>query len=595
MKKIIIIFLILFIPLLVKADLTKDQQEDIATFASKFITEGRKKEHLDNQGFSILAYNQGTRNEGFYNKLAYMRKDYNGVNQINGNKWTFDCASFAAWVYYHCFGVKAMGNNGNPWVVSSFVNNASKSNGYFYFIGTNWNTSTMDYSRLQKGDLIIFVGSHIMVYIGDGNIAHFSSTAIQKGTNLGAEVVSLKTKYPNRKASIIRLKNSIISTSAKANMKVTWPDTNKVQDFREPKEEADKKPKVTLTQKTENNKTTIYIELSDDKGLTGYYISENKGTPNSWKSISNAKKYSTTFEPSKNTTYYCYVKDSKKQISSSSIKISGLDKDKPVISNVMYKYIKDSDTFNLEVKATDNNKIVFALDNDNYQESNIFNNVSKGNHKVYVKDSSNNITEFSFDLSNDLIPTINLNYDTNYSRTVFVRIDGVDTQGINGYNVTRDATEPKTYLTYKDNASYTITSNGDYYFWIRNTRGTVNYQKITINNIDNTPPVITKVDVKQKSGYFNVTIEATDDKCGIGGYSLDGSNYQTENTFNDATTIYSKIFVKDKCNNVSTYDIDINNIPSEDNTSGTTIILIIIILIVGGFMAYNLLIINKKR
>ena len=113
MKKIIIIFLILFIPLLVKADLTKDQQEDIATFASKFITEGRKKEHLDNQGFSILAYNQGTRNEGFYNKLAYMRKDYNGVNQINGNKWTFDCASFAAWVYYHCFGVKAMGNNGN--------------------------------------------------------------------------------------------------------------------------------------------------------------------------------------------------------------------------------------------------------------------------------------------------------------------------------------------------------------------------------------------------------------------------------------------------------------------------------------------------
>ena len=129
MKKIIIIFLILFIPLLVKADLTKQQQEDIATFATKFITEGRTKEHLDSQGFSILAYDQGTRNEGFYGKLAYLRKDYNGINQINGNKWNFDCASFAAWVYYHCFGVKAMSNSGSPWVVSSFVNNASKSNG----------------------------------------------------------------------------------------------------------------------------------------------------------------------------------------------------------------------------------------------------------------------------------------------------------------------------------------------------------------------------------------------------------------------------------------------------------------------------------
>ena len=52
----------------------------------------------------------------------------------------------------------------------------------------NVKVSSIDFSRMQKGDLVIIVGSHIMVYIGDGNIAHFSSSAIQKGSNLGSEV-----------------------------------------------------------------------------------------------------------------------------------------------------------------------------------------------------------------------------------------------------------------------------------------------------------------------------------------------------------------------------------------------------------------------
>ena len=581
-------------PLFVKADLTKEQQDDIALFATKMITEANKAPHLDSKGFSILAYNQGTRREGFQNKLSYMARDYNSKNIIGSNKWTFDCASFAAYVYYHCFGVDTIGSNNNPYLVSTFVGDAS-ANSNFYFIGNNWNTSTMDYSKLQKGDLVVFVGSHIMVYVGDGKIAHFSSTAIVKGSNLGAEVVSLKDRFPNRKCAIIRLRNGIISTTAKANMKITWPDTNQVQDFSEPKEEADNKPKVTLEFKNENNKPTIYISLSDDKGLSGYYISNTKGTPNNWKSITNAKTYSTTFEPDNNGTYYCYVKDTKNQISSSKIKVSGLDKDKPVIGNVIYKYVKETDTFNLEVKATDANKITYALDNDNYQESNIFNNVSIGSHKVYVKDSVNNVSEFAFNLSADLIPTINLNYDESPSKSVVVRIDGVDTQGINGYNVTRTSDAPKSYLTYKDNASYTITTNGDYYFWIRNTRGTVNYKKITINNIDSTPPVISDVKIETKNGYFHVVITATDTGCGMGSYSIDGNTYQNESEFSDVKTIYNKVYVKDKCNNITTYDIDVNAIPKEEESSGTTIILILIILAVGGYMVYNLMIINKKR
>ena len=576
MKKIIIIVLILLIPIFVKADLTKEQQEDIALFASKMITEGYKKEHKDSNGFSVLCYNQGSRDEGFYGQLSYMTKDYKSVNMINAKKWTFDCASFAAYVYYHCFGVQTVSSSNHPWVVSSFVNNASKGNGYFYFVMSNVNTSTADYSKLKKGDLIVFVGSHIMVYIGDEKIAHFSSSAISKGTNLGAEVVKIKDRYPNTKMSVIRLKDGVVSTTAKANMKITWPDTGKTQDFRE--DEKDDKPKVSLSLDVKDNKATIKISASDDKGLTGYYISNKRSTPNSWHSIGNKKSYSTTYEAKNNGTYYCYVKDSKNQITSTSISVSGLDNNKPIISTVVYKYIKDTDKFNLEVKATDNNgKITYALDNNNYQDSNIFNNVDKGSHKIYVKDNAGNITEFEFNLSSDLIPTINLNYDKGYTRTVTVKINGVDTVGINGYNVTRSKEEPKQFIAYKDNATYNITQNGDYYFWIRNTRGTVNYQMITISNIDSIPPTISNVEITRSKSLFNVVITATDEGCGIGEYSLDGKTYQPENTFSDVETIYSKTFVKDKCGNIATYDIDLNNLPPEETSSSSIILMILIV------------------
>ena len=579
--------------MVVKADLTKEQEDDIALFATSMITEGYKAPHIDSKGFSILAYNQGTRNEGFYNKLSYMNKDYNKVNEINGNKWTFDCASFAAYVYYHCLGVNTTYlSNNSPYVVSKFVEETSRGN-TFYFVMQNVNTSSMDYSKLKKGDLIIFVGSHIMVYVGDGKIAHFSSSAINRGTNLGAEVTDLKIKYPDHKASIIRVKDGVVKTNVKANMKITWPDTNKVQDFNEFKEK-DNLPKVDLTVNRENNKVIINISLSDDKGLTGYYISNRKETPNSWHSISNTKTYSTTFEPTNNETYYCYVKDSINQISYSTIEINDLDKDKPVINNVIYKYIKDTDTFNIEVKATDKNKILYALDSNNYQDSNKFNKISKGNHKILVKDTSDNVSEYTFELTTELIPTINLNYDKNYSKVVTINISGVDTIGINGYNVTRTSDEPKSFLNYSDNLTYNILTNGDYYFWVRNTRGTVNYQKITINNIDNSPPTISKVDIKRKSGYFNVVIDAIDNECGIGGYSLDGNIYQTENTFSDAKTIYNKVYVKDKCNNIGTYDIDINSIPDEDNMV-TTILLIAIIIVILLLIVFNIKGIKKKR
>lgn len=585
MKKIIIIFLILLIPLLPKADLTKEQQDDIAAFSKNMILKGNGNEHRDGP-FGILAYNQGTRKEGFNNQLSHMGKDYQGINQINAKKWTFDCSSFASYVYYHCFGVNTTYGSGNPYVVSKFVEDAH-SRRYFYFIMNNVSVSSLDYSRMEKGDLVIIVGSHIMVYIGDGNIAHFSSSAIQRGSNLGSEVVKLSNKYPYAKVSVIRIKDGIIPTTKKANTTITWPDTGKVEDL----SDKDDKPVIKIDNKELlNNQLEITITLADDKGLTGYQITQT--TPSSYKSINRLKTYTTKEIIKNNGTYYIFAKDTKGQVTKYEFKVSNIDNDKPIITKITYKYHYITNNFEIEITATDQNKLTYSIDKSQYQESNIFSNVSFGEHTIEVMDSFNNVTEYILNLSNDLIPTINLNYNTAYTKNLIVTINASDTQGIIGYIVTRDNIEPTNFNNYTNNVTYNITSNGTYYFWVKNTRGIVTNKSITINNIDNTPPTINNVNITRNFSSFNIEIDAIDNECGINSYSIDGVNYQESNIFNDVKTINENIYVKDKCDNITTYKLDMNNIPSVDYSTIFLIICIIIIIII---IVINISSIKKKR
>jgi len=586
MKKIIIILLILIFPLMVKAELTKEQQEDIAAFSRNFIIKGNGSEHKSGN-FGILAYNQGSRNEGFVGQLSYMNKDYKRKNTINAKKWTFDCSSFAAYVYYHCFGVKTTYlSNNSPYVVSKFVEDANRGHN-FYFVMTNQNTDTLNYSQLQKGDLIVFVGSHIMVYIGDGKIAHFSSTAIAMGTNIGSEVIDLKTRFPNHKTSVIRIKNGIVPTSAKANMTIKWPDTGKTEDL----SDKDDLPKVNVSYNdVVGNEVIVKISATDDKGIIGYQITTS--TPSNYTNVDKQKSFETTYKVTNNGTYYVYVKDTKNQVTKKEFVITKLDNSKPEITNINYRYNHDKNNFYIEIKASDNGNLLYSLDDSAYQDNNTFDNVSIGNHLIKVKDDANNITEYTLTLSNDLIPTININYDSNYTKLLKVNIIGVDQEGIDGYNVTKTNEEPKTFLTYTNGQTYTINTNGTYYFWIRNKKGIVVNKSVTINNIDNIGPVINNVTIKNTFNGYDVNIDATDTGCGIGYYSLDGNNYQDVNHYDKVDTIYANIFVKDKCDNLTIYKVDFDSI--EDDNIGT-IIMIAAIVFVGVIILVNIFTMEKKK
>ena len=121
MKKIVFGF-ILFLSFIMNchADLTDEQSEEVASFAANLILESMKAPHLDKYGFPLIAYNMGQyeRIDGMSGKLTYFNKDVNGVNTINGNKWAFDCSSFASYVYYHTLGVNTFYDDGyRPYTV----------------------------------------------------------------------------------------------------------------------------------------------------------------------------------------------------------------------------------------------------------------------------------------------------------------------------------------------------------------------------------------------------------------------------------------------------------------------------------------------
>lgn len=589
MKKIYS-FLVLFIlcnfifTLECNADLTEYQAGEVAAFAENLILESANN-HKDSNGLPLIAYSQGKRTEGMQEELAWFTKDTSNVNKINGYKWAFDCSSFASYVYYKTFGLQLFYNgSARPYTVSKFVDDAL-ANKNFYNVMKNVRLTNIDYSQLKKGDLIIIVGSHIMVYIGDQKVAHVSVSAVAKGTNLGAEVVNVVNKYGDTKVNVIRVKNGLIAQDTKPNTTITWPDTKKTQDLGS----KDDKPVIT----TSLEDTTTYVKklnitLTDDKGIIAYTVTANNVTPSTWTVVNNQKKYTASKDITENGTYYIYAKDYKDQITTKTITITNIDKDGPIIKDIEYKYNQNG-TFNINITAQDENKMTYSLDNITYQESNIFENLFKTTYTLYIKDIYNNVTNITIDLSDNALPIIITNYDSKYAKSVFLNITLSSKDGNLEYNISQTAEEPTTWNAYDKNFNYTITANGDYYIWVKNSSDISFFKKITINNIDLESPIISNVKILDETftGY-KLEVIATDYKSGIKGYSLDGIKYQESNIIEKVTSDNKIIYVIDNCDNIATYNLEL-----QDNN--TDIILIGLIIVVSIVLGYTIIKTVKKK
>ncbi len=232
------------------ASLTKEQSDDVAEFAKAFISEGN--ERRDENGYPLLVYALSNnwqkcieiRRSGYNSELYYINNNNyhkkNGKYLDLGYKWTMDCGDFLSYVYHTTFGLDLMNHdNEDPWHIKDMYADANKyaNSQYFEFVYKNVPISSLDESKLQKGDLVLYFGprdNHGLIYVGEGmQTAHASRNGIKYSKNppiLGFEVITLNRFYKTSTiVSIVRVKDGVIPPEAKANTRIVWPDNNEVQ------------------------------------------------------------------------------------------------------------------------------------------------------------------------------------------------------------------------------------------------------------------------------------------------------------------------------------------------------------------------------
>jgi len=581
MKKIkFLLYIFCFFNILFVVDfsaaLTEEQGEQVASFAENMIIKSIT-EHKDKNGFPLLAYSQNFRIDGMAGKLSFFATDDRSINELNTYKWGFDCASFVAYVYNHTLGIDTYRkNSSNPFTVANFVNFANH-NVDFTYVMQNVKVPNIDFNKLQKGDLIIFVGEHIMIYIGNGRIAHLSVTAIKRNGSLGAEIVALKNRYPEKTADIIRIKDGRISANVIPNTIITWPDTGKKEDLGS----KDELPKINIT--INNKIVTKYnmpINFNDDKGLIEYSIN-NVNTPSNWNLINKQLSYSTNYEITQNGTYYVYVKDTKNQITTKSIIIDFIDNTPPIIDSINYQYNEDK-TFNIIINATDKTKLSYSINDTDYSTNNVFNKLEYNTYTLKVKDEAGNITTKLIDLSKEMMQMATYEFDDIFTNKKKLRIKFNSSANVISYNITNTLNEPTEWIDITGlNIDYSIKENGVYYLWTRNNNGISVYQEIIIDKIDNKQPIIKRISIKKnKKSLFNITVDAYDNESGIKGYSLDNIIYQESSTFTNLSNKKYTIYIKDNSNNLTIYEYDLSNAKITNNTYIYILIILIVIVIV---------------
>ena len=249
-SKIAIVWLVVgffsILPTNVNADLTKEQAEDVALFATTLIEKGNARR--DENGYPLMVYalsnNAQTcieiRRSGYKEELYHVKNNNyhkkNGKYLDLGLKWCMDCGDYISYVYKTTLGLDMfLEEIDDPWHIKDIYADANKKENsqYFYFVYKNVPISSIKEENLQKGDIVVRMGSrenHGLIYVGENmQTAHASRNAIKYSKNppiLGFEVVQLNKFYKTSTiVSIVRVKDQVVDLNQKVNAVITWPDT----------------------------------------------------------------------------------------------------------------------------------------------------------------------------------------------------------------------------------------------------------------------------------------------------------------------------------------------------------------------------------
>ncbi|MBR6253721.1 MAG: C40 family peptidase [Clostridia bacterium] len=232
------------------AAITQQQGEDVAEFAKKFIEEGNSKK--DENGFPLLTYaltgswnkNVALRTAGYNAQMTNIKNNgyyISGGRYLNlGDKWAMDCGTTVLFLLKNTLGLELLTKDGEPWHVVDIYRDACKGENseVFEFVYKDVRVGSIDYDKLQKGDVIGYYtshGNHGMLYVGDGYIAHANRDMIKSWGNdkvSGFQVNKLNHYFlSGTHVRVYRIKDGVIPEDLVVNGEVTWPDTGETVDL----------------------------------------------------------------------------------------------------------------------------------------------------------------------------------------------------------------------------------------------------------------------------------------------------------------------------------------------------------------------------
>ena len=194
---------------------------------------------------------------------------------------------------------------------------------------------------------------------------------------------------------------------------------------------------------------------------------------------------------------------------------------------------------------------------------------SNGTKKIYIRDSVDNILEIPFEINNIDSEAPVIESVTGLTEDIFVKdnatiiINAVDNIQLDDYAYSFDG--GNTYQEENEKIFTELTK--DIVIVVRDKAGNEtsfnNGQKINLNIDSNYPEVSIDGIPTDWCQEVNLTINAVDNESGIMGYSLDGKNYKTDNTFTIKTNKTVNARVKDNVGHLTSTRFNIDKI---DNT-----------------------------
>ncbi|WMJ83157.1 DUF6273 domain-containing protein [Oscillospiraceae bacterium MB24-C1] len=348
------------------------------------------------------------------------------------------------------------------------------------------------------------------------------------------------------------------------------------------------KPTVTLVSVPDEWATTSKVTLSasdlGDSGLSAYAVSITDTAPGSgWQS-------GTSFTLAANGSYYAWAKDAAGNISDSyEFTVSKVDTDRPTVASVEIPTTWGMSS-TVTVNGSDDTSAIAAYavttggtsaPSSGWQISQQFTFSANGTYYAWVKDQAGNVSlsgyEFQIakiDLSDPVISSIAIPTDWTTEAKITINAADADTS-ITAYALTSSSTAPAG--GWQDSRSFTITTNGTYYAWVKDGVGNTAYKSFSFSKIDSTMPTISSVSVPTSWGAANtVTVSATDTGSGVAAYAVTSTNvapstgWQTSKNVEVTANGKYYAWAKDAVGNVSAgYEFTISKVDSGKPVVGT--------------------------